>query len=264
MGPGNGSALIEISHSWLTRKSSTSIQECWLSCKSTTTEEVCNTLISQRWNDGDSHWASFEFGCQAPDEHHSGSQHANPRGINEFSPHPTSFNSKRANQNLSLRWRFSLQSCTVLSSTKMICNIPQFTTGQQLDAKNHTADYFIGFVFDGYDEYLMLDEDKHNISAAMTLLLLPPVEQQHWPVYNSSTNESLALEVKPYNFPILCVWPLHIDAFNRSNGAHFNMRSVSWLMVSIAALSASTTASSVYSSSIRTSSWQSSLRGKWL
>jgi hypothetical protein len=94
------------------------------------------------------------------------------------------------------------QPCNGKSDTRVDCKTPKLHLPPKEDFGNFTANFTIGFIFDDYDEYKELDEERHNISLRMTFVELSSIEMHTWPKYDSSKGEALTLEV-PHH-PTLC------------------------------------------------------------
>jgi hypothetical protein len=75
------------------------------------------------------------------------------------------------------------------------CKTPKLHLPSEEDFGNFTANFTIGFIFDDYDEYEELDEERHNISVKMTFVELPSIDRHSWPAYDSSKGDALTLEV---------------------------------------------------------------------
>ena len=77
----------------------------------------------------------------------------------------------------------------------MLCETPELQLPDEEEQAEQTMpDFRIGFIFDGFDEYEELSEEKHNIASDLTVVKLQ-LEEHTWPPYDASSNHPLELTV---------------------------------------------------------------------
>lgn len=92
----------------------------------------------------------------------------------------------------------------MVNDSVLACPTPPLQLPAEEQSGNYPIEVRIGFVFDGYEEYKEVDEEKHGIKPITSFVDLQHassiVKEQQWVEYNQAAEEPILLKVCGMNY----------------------------------------------------------------